>query len=766
VAKREAMSISRRFSKWWNINKAALADLSAEFLMGATNISGVVGNGRLSAGISRWGELTVLRWPTPSHFDQVNYVTRPFLRGSHPRVRMGRNAPCPDFRRWGRPFALENGMGSFGGISLPPPKSMETIWFHNPLWEFRQRYASEDSVVLETRILSPGLNLGVTIKDLVLPGKDLLVRRFEIGLVNPGPQIKLRFIYYENFSPTSRRSSLFPLDRFLGFPKDDFACTYIPREGCFLHFNPERDYRGSPMRWLRKPDEVQTDSPGLQEHGEGDGTYIAWGSDEAPTDFTIGPSRISLFSRLSRGGGGTGRDPVFKEVSRGELVDHGPNQGPSAAAAVWDVTISPGEPARIPIFIAIDRTRSGALGEIAGIRTKGFSEILEATEKPWRSWISKAYIPKQEKPEIHNTARRALLTTGVCRDSNTGAILASLSGQPRYCFDWPRDGAFLDLALDLAGYHQWVTRHLLLYKSLQFEPLRLGPFTIPRPGRPPGHFPTNFFSDGKWGNIPYIEIDQTGLVLWNMWRHASMVEGEASFGFLDRVYPAIRNGANALAKLVNPKTGMQKLAHEGDNPFWTRTLYGAVSCYLGLMAASLSGTRLGRSAEEISVWESRARALKDSSLKLFDPQRGRFLKPGWQGATWAIWPSGILPLEDPRSHLLASNLLNDFMKLMHSKRGALTYQLEYLLTAALVFREDPERKEQIEHLLELICSEATTPGTRHFGEVTLRADFDGDGAPEFQNRTSIPHLWKGALVYLVAAALERPRAFDRCVPGF
>ena len=49
-----------------------------ESMFGPTNINGVAGNGRLAAGFSRQGELTVLRWPTPSNYDHMSYLTSDF----------------------------------------------------------------------------------------------------------------------------------------------------------------------------------------------------------------------------------------------------------------------------------------------------------------------------------------------------------------------------------------------------------------------------------------------------------------------------------------------------------------------------------------------------------------------------------------------------------------------------------------------------------------------------------------------------------------
>src|SRR5438105_14573959 len=46
-----------------------------EHLLGATDINAAIGNGGATAGFSSQGELTVLRWPSPSYFQHVDFAT-------------------------------------------------------------------------------------------------------------------------------------------------------------------------------------------------------------------------------------------------------------------------------------------------------------------------------------------------------------------------------------------------------------------------------------------------------------------------------------------------------------------------------------------------------------------------------------------------------------------------------------------------------------------------------------------------------------------
>src|SRR5215470_8274136 len=53
----------------------AVPNAYGELQLGATNVNAALGSGRLTATVSRCGELTSLKWPGPSFYDQLAYLT-------------------------------------------------------------------------------------------------------------------------------------------------------------------------------------------------------------------------------------------------------------------------------------------------------------------------------------------------------------------------------------------------------------------------------------------------------------------------------------------------------------------------------------------------------------------------------------------------------------------------------------------------------------------------------------------------------------------
>src|SRR5204863_3359152 len=98
---------------------------------------------------------------------------------------------------------------------------------------------------------------------------------------------------------------------------------------------------------------------------------------------------------------------------------------------------------------------------------------------------------------------------------------------------WPRDGSFINHALDLAGYTDVVSRHNRFYARVQRKTFGswsiLYAFPACNPVSPvypdcipPGTYETNYYADPAdivAANPVSFEIDEAGLGVWTMWDH-------------------------------------------------------------------------------------------------------------------------------------------------------------------------------------------------------------------------------------------------------
>jgi glucoamylase len=772
-----------------------------ELLYGATNVNAALGDGGLTAGVSRCGELTVLKWPGPSWADQLEYLT----------------SNAADARMLPHFGALES-HGAFAGVAYRLGDGTHGVtWLRDAAWERHQAYAQPGGNVLVTRSTHAGLGLDVAAYQFVLPGRDVLVNDYEVRRVRGSRVRRATLLFYANFSPTLARLPYFPVaDWALDF-QNDFAVGYDRRERAFLHFMPAtrpRDYgalgdvlRAPPRHSRRLARAVRAALDAQTERG----VYIAFGArrrddghqagfDDAPTcahQSVLAERTLQLL----------GLPPAFAGVARALFVcdvavthPGGPlgvcrdaNGWTYAAESAWsdaqDGVLS-GSPvaacradtalahrlrfrrgvARATFDVAVAGARDDAWALLRDARAGDPAAQRAETEAWWATYLAGARLPATDDATVRAFAERSLVVARTATDRASGAIVASITTQSPYGADWPRDGAFINHALDLAGFHDVVSRHNRFYARVQrrapsgwspffgFPPCNPAAPTYPS-CIPAGTFEMNYYADSEAavpaGPISF-EIDNAGLVVWTLWDHARFLDGAARADYLADVCPAIARGATGIAGCRDPDTGLQCAANEDDNLPLTQGLQGAETALLALRAAVDASDACGIDGDVTTGWAARAAELETALL-------ARFVVPGppphLEGAraAWSLWPLGVVPPDDALAAGQASYLAQSLERTLRREPLRTGYDSEPLLARAKWMRAIGDEaglataREQVRQLIRLM----TTPDTMHMGEFALRvqADLDGDGvAPDYQPANAVPHVW--AHMYLYAAAME------------
>ncbi len=178
-------------------------------IYGPTDIGATTGNQRLSVAINPQGTVSVLRWPSPSYYDHVRYFT---LDRDLPRL------------------GLEPNEGAFSGLRLRLAGGREeTVWLRD--LEVRQRYASEDSDTVATRLRSRRHRFVVEIDDVVPSGGDVLLRRHVLRPEHGSPVRAARLLAFANLQPVASRHPLVPTQDW---------CDEV-RGADRAHYDPARD---------------------------------------------------------------------------------------------------------------------------------------------------------------------------------------------------------------------------------------------------------------------------------------------------------------------------------------------------------------------------------------------------------------------------------------------------------------------------------------------------------------------------------------------
>lgn len=816
----------------WVLHSPRAVDAQAnidgiENIYGATNIHAVTGHGRMSVGVSSTGDLTVLTWPSPSYSDQLAYVT----------------SNAFDARQQPRFGAVEQA-GSFLGLYVDVGADFVLTWLRDSSsWSVEQDYGADDGPNVHTRFVNGTLGLHVTLVDAVAPNSDLFVRHAEIVRDGDSPVERAWLVTYANLSPVppSSRVPELPIADWVYDGRNDFAALWDASNRAIVHFHPDdqRVYRdisnlllapsvdwgpigialesGSPSS-----DEVATLLQNLDEDYS-PGVYLALSTSPAPDQHQIGFDQAEVCDTLDAIGDNvlllperqpgldlpldpavldllrcpeprlTPRDTegwshtateAFADAADGNLEGSDIAAGEVSEALRTPLTFGADGVAMVDILLAAGSTAEEARTLLSNAPSG--SAIVESATTVVSSWLSGLALPEAD-PEARAIARRSLINLRVGTDTATGAIVASISRQPPYGLDWPRDGAFFNVALDISGQRDIVTERARLYGQWQRDE-GVAPTPIidapppPRPdGAPADVYPAdtwemNYYPDGMVGGLFRFEIDNTAFALWTIVAHVGWLPDSERAGYLRDNWSNIRRAADFLVYWRDETNGLHFPAQEDDNPGYRQTLNGAVPVFAALDIAARAARFIGEDAQA-EQWESRAAEVQTGILThLFDRAAMRFVRevgssadPSRRGPTgttaWLVWPMTLLPWNDER---IRSQLLSDLSFIepqifLETEGGQ--YFMKNTVSFGLTLAHDRAHADDILALRNQLETHPTS-GTDHFGEAMVVVR-DADGRARASQRVATPHLWEGILFYLTAMAMEDPdvfTAYDRVLP--
>lgn len=707
---------------------------------GATNINAEVGNGGLSVGISAHGTITVMRWPNPSYYDQLNYKT-----ATHGLTITSSARTLPH-------FGAADNMGSFAGLyftsGMPIPGM---VWLRDPTFTTQQYYDSPDSDVVVTKYVSFTEGVQVIQYDLVMPDRDVFVRHYVINNLNSIPINKLSFVYYENMAPCLNKTIYVPTDDWANDSINDYACLYDSTNNDLIHFMPG-DQNFSHITTLFSNSVSQSDVNNFISTISSlpNGVYSVIGFDFTPDSYQVGNDATTLCP--SGRGVSTSYNPQDAYVSAysGTLQNSPAAQCQANAAIMKQFSLTSHGQVEFTVYFSLANNYNTANSNLNYAKQLGWNTIYENTNSWWSKWLSSARLPNTNDSRIISFSKRALITIMLDTDKNTGAIVASISTQPPYAEDWPRDGSFINYALDVAGYHDIVTRHNLFYTQVQRQ-------TTTTQG-PAGSYDMNFYADGMPGGPIPFEIDETGLAVWTMWVHTKFLNSACDrLHYAQQVWHAIKLGTQALVDCKDPTNNLQCYANEDDNPIQTQGLQGAITAWLGI-ESGIQAAKYLNEANYIPSWQARADQLKQAIIANFYTASAQYTS-NVGAASWTIWPAEFLSYTSTIMQDQSSYLLQQITPALTYQIPVISYIGKTTLALANMFENDQTNLNLLDPLIHNLLYNVPTQDTQHMGEVAV-VMFDTNGNSYYQNEVAIPHVWEQALSYLTLMARYNPQDFN------
>jgi hypothetical protein len=683
-------------------------------------------------------------------------------------VRHGSQAPSHDWHKYGRPYEKHPGLGAKAGVFL---ESQRLLWQDDPVWDSQRGYNPQASPILETKLKNnennPDHALELSSRQWVMPEQSLLVQDYTLK----GQDIH-SFFYHATFAPwlTNPNAITNP-----DSGKAGFAALYCAADQTLMWFFPKKSKANrlgqKHLKEQLSPSQGPYHASWLDEVFPDGGVFLALAATQPLTGWQVGADR--------RGRRVSAKAPVGgrEDAQDGRLEQNSLFVGPVDAALHIELDRS-GKRSKnkhqITLLTAIADNAQKAADMVAQARRLGGKALAQQAITAEERRQAKIRIPQKASHEEKRVARRSIQNLFVGRDSDTGAIVAAPTRQPFYACDWPRDGAFYDLALDLAGLSPLVDKHLDFYrktqrqKALSFSPTWLINLRLPW-YKPRGHWYANMNTDGSPGffKIIPIEIDETSLMVWDIWRHEQFVREEDKENYRKQYRETVQRAMAAIMPYVDSKRGWTRKIMEDDNHQISATLHGASAVLTALSSGADMARRWKFRAEQRKAWSKAAKALRNGMLeRVQDPKT--LEDAGWRGIQWSLFPAPLFEnYQESQSRPFLNNLIQDLITKVIYKQGGVGYLGEQLFMFCLSSHR--RNKEEIEgtsldspltygelkkRVLDLFINTVPMEGTDCYGELGLWRTV---GSETFiQNRTSIPHLWNGVTAFLAIEAFYQP----------
>jgi hypothetical protein len=672
---------------------------------GPTDVSAVTGNRSLSAALNSDGTITVLKWPSPSYYDQIKYRT-----SDRSQQRLG---------------ALPNEGALMGLAWRKGSDEWKFDWLRE--WRSKQRYADADGDEVVTVFTKPAVGLTATLRDVVAADADALIRKLTLRRSRSSEVEVARVFAFANFNPVYSKTVQAPFQDWCTEERNDEGAEYRDGADAIVH--------------ARSGVDESTGTPSgaalaLGFMGESDGHQVGGDTYESPGP---GPS-------------------AYDDAADGQLSGSSMASGQADAALMESLRFGRGHRVAATVIVTAGSSSNEAVGVLTTMRRRSAAVVRAAKKRWWAKWLEPARLPKDAPGVVADLAKRALISMRQGADKR-GLMVASIATQPPYGLDWIRNGAYINRALERAGHPEMVEAHNSFYARLQATVA-----DQPRGGEatPPGNWSQNFYADGVVGGpIPY-EVDATGLGIWTLWDHYRRVGGDTGTGrcsknpgsapcrYLLGVYGAIQRAAQYLTDACRDlSTGLQCPAHEEGGTTPSQTLAGAQAVWLGLDSAAHAARVRGTvvSLANAERWEQRRDEIGAAiETELFNEQCNCYTTDYEVGGA-LLWPVGYLSYGSPRSDSQAATNWDGIAGAVDGEARRGGQESRALLGNAYAWSNQPRKLRLVKRGLKWVARVPTTNETGILGEAWM-AHPQEKGM--ITTMAAQPNVWSQAIFYLAA----------------
>lgn len=510
-------------------------------------------------------------------------------------------------------------------------------------WLQQGQTTTNDAWPLLTTTQKDASGLAISQSLYVHPEKDILAA----SVILQGSATPPELYWHAAFAPCTRQVPEVPILNDLFHAYDGFA-IYTTDGKTFFHFRPKNP--GS-QEWQTALKLATGNLPRDTWNSFGAGVWIACASPNTVAGYQcsanapLAQSRAMAQSRTLESNAAAAGD------NTNCLIALTPTSGASGHQAT--------------VYTAFGSTREDAAQTLQYALDRG-DAFQNECQQWWERHLARATLPKTYDAALLAQCRRDIITLTLATARQSGAIMRGPLDAPAGRLDWPQDGAFINYALDLAGYTERAGKQLQSYAAAIRRETH--------PGTPAGSMPLALQSDGTDG-IPAMAL-QPAAAAWAlaaMWRHATFLDDESRRRTLTSLWDPVRLAADFLTRWADGRNKEPLPAF--DIKHWRDTKQPDVllTSYMGIDSALKIAAAIGQTPPE--EWKQRTTEL-DVLIRL------RHVGEGWQ------WNSDtLLPFWYDE---FAATKLPDWAPIITQRlnKAAGQHSLDDLCDAALIYKNN------------------------------------------------------------------------------
>jgi glucoamylase len=384
-----------------------------------------------------------------------------------------------------------------------------------------------------------------------------------------------------------------------------------------------------------------------------------------------------------------GREGTWRDAEDGTLSSNPIAQGSVDSTIALHIDLNAGETKTLYYWLCVGDDFQTVTRINRIVRERGPQLFIDRTAAYWRLWVNKEeYDFSDLPPDLVHAFKQSLLILRTQIDHG-GAIIAANDTditslvRDTYSYMWPRDGALVAHALDLANQQDLAQKFFeFCAQVMTDEGFFLHKYN------PDGSLASSWhpwYANGE-KELP-VQEDETGLVLWALWEHFDKFR---DVEFIKPLYRSlITRAADWMAGFRDPQTGLPLPSWD----LWEERrgvhAFTIAAVWAGLNGAANFADAFGENDCNLR-WRSAADAIQAASDKfLWQPSANRFVRrlmPRGDGtydvdwtidsAVYALFQFGMYAPDDPRI-VATMNGVRDRLWVKSNVGGVARYENDY-----------------------------------------------------------------------------------------